>query len=381
MKKICLLAGAFCLMPFPMSHAATSSRAPVTVQDVAVGQGFSCALLNDGVVNCWGWNLKGTLGQGPGGDVVAFSLVPLPVSLPEKAISVVSHSSFVCALVASGNVYCWGNNSANQLGQTAASPYSSSPVKVATSERFLRITALDGGACGWTMSKKMFCWGTAEGYLKQAPPTPILGPNAVNFTVFDSSSDFTIGISEDGTAYLSSRNLNVTDVPLEIGEPVLEAAAGPTDACLLTLSGRVYCYANFFWQVPLAGQAITLTKGSRASYIGNGWSSYVYPSTCVLYANKTGQCWGLNHAGQAGAGWNDSVIGDLPGEIEASYRPEAFTDAVRIVAGTDHVCGITVSGQLKCVGANQYGQLGTGTQKAYGLAPNETFFNQTPVRF
>jgi alpha-tubulin suppressor-like RCC1 family protein len=85
--------------------------------DIAAGGIHTCALHDDGTVSCWGSDAYGQSGQGGGfGDPDV--LVPTPTSpIPERVIQITAGSRHVCALTRSGDVYCWGDNFANQAGQ------------------------------------------------------------------------------------------------------------------------------------------------------------------------------------------------------------------------------------------------------------------------
>jgi len=80
---------------------------------------FACGVQLS-VVFCWGANSSGQLGNGTRMN----SNVPVAVSLPGfSAASVGVGFSHACALDASGAMFCWGDDSAGQLGNgTTSSP-------------------------------------------------------------------------------------------------------------------------------------------------------------------------------------------------------------------------------------------------------------------
>ena len=93
------------------------AKAPVQVRgissavQVAVGTGFSCALLRDKSVACWGSDWAGALGDGP--DTASGSVVK--VAGLENAISISAGDYHVCAQTADGRVACWGSNDVGQV--------------------------------------------------------------------------------------------------------------------------------------------------------------------------------------------------------------------------------------------------------------------------
>ena len=94
------------------------------VFDVCTGQSFTCALIADAGVRCFG---AGGFGQLGGGNFNP-STVPVEVLGLPPATQLACHYQTVCALTAQG-VYCWGDNALGQLGVTT--PMSSaSPIAV-----------------------------------------------------------------------------------------------------------------------------------------------------------------------------------------------------------------------------------------------------------
>jgi alpha-tubulin suppressor-like RCC1 family protein len=72
----------------------------------------SCAIVG-GNVSCWGNGFYGRLGQG----VANPSSVPVGVvGLPGPSISVAIGYDHACALLADGDIYCWGRGDLGQLG-------------------------------------------------------------------------------------------------------------------------------------------------------------------------------------------------------------------------------------------------------------------------
>jgi len=79
---------------------------------------FACGV-HLSVAFCWGVNSSGQLGNG----TMMNSNVPVAVSLPGfSAASVGVGFNHACALGATGAMFCWGDNSAGQLGNGTTSP-------------------------------------------------------------------------------------------------------------------------------------------------------------------------------------------------------------------------------------------------------------------
>lgn len=88
------------------------------VIDVCAGLNFSCAIIDDGGVRCFGTGTSGELG---GGNYMS-STTPVAADGLPAARQLSCHHQFVCAKT-NDAVYCWGDNAYGQLG--AASPVNS----------------------------------------------------------------------------------------------------------------------------------------------------------------------------------------------------------------------------------------------------------------
>jgi len=84
----------------------------------AAGLQHSCAILDDGMVKCWGANSAGQLGTGNNVSIGFDSGVALPGGLGtgRSARDLVTGWNFSCAYLDNATVKCWGLNDLGQLG-------------------------------------------------------------------------------------------------------------------------------------------------------------------------------------------------------------------------------------------------------------------------
>ena len=98
-------------VPLPQETILTQGK----IQHVDFGSNFACAIIEEQsyrLVECWGDNSSGTLGNGE----TASSLVPVRVSLGSDVVSLSTTLWHVCAVLKSGSIKCWGENGSGQLG-------------------------------------------------------------------------------------------------------------------------------------------------------------------------------------------------------------------------------------------------------------------------
>src|SRR2546426_927975 len=104
------------------------------VTAVDLGAFYSCALLQDGTVRCWGQNDLGQLGNGTSDPVPnnpsTFNPTPVTVSGITTAVAISAGGWHTCALLQDGTVRCWGDNTYGQMGNgaTLVSPSPPPPI-------------------------------------------------------------------------------------------------------------------------------------------------------------------------------------------------------------------------------------------------------------
>jgi cysteine-rich repeat protein len=93
---------------------------------------------------------------------------------------------------------------------------------------------------------------------------------------------------------------------------------------------------------------------------------------CALFDDGTIKCWGRNADGELGQGNTDVWTGDVPNEMGGNLLPVDFgtgLTAAGMTLGNTHTCVLVAgSGEVKCWGVNNAGNLGLGdTQDRGGL--------------
>jgi alpha-tubulin suppressor-like RCC1 family protein len=155
---------------------------------VAAGDAHSCALLKDGSVECWGWNIEGQLGNG-GAD----SPTPVVVSGIHSATAISAGGNDTCALLRSGAVVCWGANLDGQLGNGGTSDSSTPVVVSGLGSGAAAVTTGLSHSCAVLMGGSTTCWGAnAHGELGD-------GSTTSSSTPVDVAG---LGLAEDGSGTL-----------------------------------------------------------------------------------------------------------------------------------------------------------------------------------
>lgn len=95
------------------------------VIDLTAGSLHTCALKSNGEVWCWGENGSGQIGNNTTTDT---NLPVQVMGLPDEAIDISGGEEFTCALLKDLEVWCWGENGLGQLNN-GSTQNSSQPVK------------------------------------------------------------------------------------------------------------------------------------------------------------------------------------------------------------------------------------------------------------
>lgn len=162
------------MLPVPLGTGRTATA-------LAAGQGFTCALLDDGTVKCWGNGGHGRLGQGDtqhrgdGPNELGDALPPLDLGEGHTAVAITAGRIHACALLDDATVKCWGGNEQGQLGlgdngnrgdQSDEMGSSLPSVDLGTGREAIAVTAGRHANCAVLDDASLRCWGeNASGQL------------------------------------------------------------------------------------------------------------------------------------------------------------------------------------------------------------------------
>jgi alpha-tubulin suppressor-like RCC1 family protein len=195
------------------------------VEQITASLAHTCGRMKDGTVRCWGENAGGFLGFAPSQcDQSDCGKTPTSVPSVRGAVDLTTGGEFSCAVVSDGAVMCWGLSRFAELGSIPAKNCESPsyekkrqcvkrPGPVAMAARAAQIGAGIHHACARTDDGRVYCWGADDknGGLGFDPsghcdadtpctpsPTEVpLGRKAVSISVGGWN---TCAVLEDGTA-------------------------------------------------------------------------------------------------------------------------------------------------------------------------------------
>ena len=157
-----------------------------TATAISAGRLFTCALLDDGGLKCWGVNEQGQLGQGDltnRGDEpneMGDDLPSVDLGAGRTATAVTTGSYHACALLDDATVRCWGDNGSGELGQGDDDRRTRPPVAaVALDGPATMVTAGADSTCAVIDDVALKCWGlNVEGQLGRGDVVQAVGDDA-----------------------------------------------------------------------------------------------------------------------------------------------------------------------------------------------------------
>lgn len=155
--------------------------AATTWSRVSAGGDHTCARKTNGRLFCWGDDGSGQLGNG--GVVTADQVAPVQVAgASTDWISVSAGGLHTCARRTMGRLFCWGSDGFGQLGNGPVTPDQVAPVSAVAGTTWGAVSAgLYAHTCARRTSGRLFCWGNdSAGQLGNGSPnTGTAAPVAV----------------------------------------------------------------------------------------------------------------------------------------------------------------------------------------------------------
>jgi len=257
---------------------------------VGVGKAFTCAVLEDASVACWGLNSSGELGKTPGSETpLEPNVVPGVTSVSE----IVGGHQFACALRTDGQVQCWGDGTMGALGDGTAAGSIKPPRGVPGIVDAVQISAGYDHVCVRRASGKVTCWGNGLG-------TPTDFPGVTDaVTMAAGAQGLTAVASAKGGGSIQSLT------SAGFGDPKTLPPTGPP---IQQLGGYYDFYAVLadrsvvsFEGSPVVAKAVpTLGSGSTAELQGGSNFLFGLGFQCARLVAGGVRCWGGNYQGELG---------------------------------------------------------------------------------
>ena len=378
------------------SGSSSSSSFAHANNKVAVGQDYTCAILDNGDLKCWGRNSDGQLGDGGTTQLNAPPSTPVDLGTGRTAVAVSNGYSHTCVILDNGELKCWGSDATGELGNGAiqGSQYSPSTTAIDLGSGRTAV-AVDSGyhhTCAILDNGDLKCWGYDNGgqlgilsngqqNLIAPPSTAIdLGTNRTAIAV-SAGKQHTCAILDNGDlkcwgrdfygqlgdGYPKGNNLHIpssTAIDLGTNRTAVAVSAGDDHTCAILDNGDLKCWGRYndgrlgngtaTYQDVMAPLSTAIDLGTNRTAVAVAAGQY---HTCATLDNGDVKCWG--------SGWNEALGNGASQGIQYSPPTTAIDlgtnrTAVALATGDSSTCAILDNGDMKCWGKNIHGQLGNG---------------------
>ncbi len=362
----------------------------------------NCVIIETNEVYCWGNNNVGQLGRGSAGG---YSNVPVLVNgggvLTGRTITTLGVSeNTICAVESVGNLFCWGENGTNAVGDGTTTDRST-PVQVggpafSVSGNALSNRTVTGASRSGAFSDNMcavadelaFCWGsnqngeagTGASTVAYSRPTAVStgASSALNGKkVLSIASDGDASASSTANAHTCALAYTTTtaDAKVYCWGSNYQGRVGNngnvpgtwTASSFCTNNNWIYCYPQAVYTTspnPLNGKTVT-EIGVNAV----GGCAVAYPTGGSLN-DRRAYCWGgVNVRGDgvtSGGARTPVTVVDVLGLFAGNTVDNMIGGAFRMCA--------RVLERAFCWGTNGVGQIGDGTTVSPRNQPTEALF-------
>ena len=337
------------------------------VIQVSGGGNTTCALFRNKAVQCWGDNSFGALGNNSTKNSSRAVSVLRDTAMPAIRLSgieqIATGTNYSCALLSNHRVKCWGANDSGQLGIGSDDGLAHrTPVYVQTSEQdstplegVTQIAAGGKTTCAVLLDKTVKCWGSND--------SGQIGTGSMNRTEY--AGPVHVHATRSGKTLLAhvqkvAVGHNHTCSLLEGGKVKCWGTNRGS-----TLTSNVY--DSSFKTVPnpvfVSESKSDFTPLSNVIDISAGKEH-----TCGVLSDKRLKCWGRQWSGQLGHGSRSKS--SYPRHVVTSGKNKnPLEDVVSVYAHDGYTCALLSSNEVKCWGDGTDSRLGPKFSGTYSSSP------------
>lgn len=361
----------------PSSLEEVSTSLGANVSQIVCGKDHTCAISTDGIFHCWGSGVYGRLGYGNeqniGDNELPSSIPAVQVDKDSYVKQACAGEQYTCALLANGRVKCWGRAGYGQLGYGQDGfTFNIGNDELALNATYVNVTGdsnefvssiscLLAHSCVVLSNGKVRCWGQGFGGKLGYGNTQDLGDNELPYTAGDveiTGGDYTAIAVETGYHHtcailtngdvhcwgyggvgaLGNGNLSNVLTPsavpaLPLPLPAIQLALGEKHTCALLNDSTVRCWGD------AAGGKLGYDAGSATIALASdspplNFSAPVYSiaasqyHTCAALQGGSLVCWGVENIEKGVLGFTNGSLSetvDVGAPLQTSCQ-EPFRD-------------------------------------------------------
>jgi len=274
------------------------------------------------------------------------------------AVATIDSNTRLITIVGSGTTTITASQVATS---TYTSASTSTTLTVEAAPEITQLSLSNVSSCALTSTGAMKCWGSnAYGQIgtlasnQQKTPVDVPGfTNNISAIAVGDSRMCALTTSGEvkciGNGVADSNNPGISSGAISI-------SSGYANSCALMSYGGVKCWGDNWTGQLGSGTWVNTAPAVHVKGLTSGVTAITsgIMHSCALLSNGSVKCWGANNYGQLGDGTNSNR--NEPAQVSG-----LTSGVVSISGGYEHTCAVLTNGEAKCWGRNGYGELGDGT--------------------
>ncbi len=332
--------------------------------EIEGGDEHSLGVRADGSLWTWGFNNAGQLGDG----TVTSRRVPTKIGTDKTWAKVSGGTQYSLAIKTDGSLWAWGLNNFGQLGD-GTNTNKSTPVQVGTDKNWVAISAGAMHSLAIKSDGTLWSWGyNADGELGDGTNTdrnfPAQVGSSSNWATIAGGMNHSLAVASDGSLWGWGQNFDgeIGDgtrqgkkAPVRVGTDNnwSRVAAGDFHSLGVKSDGTLWAWGSnsngqLAQPTSIADRVVPTQVGTA-----NTWKAVSAGSTHSIATTSTGELWGwgANNFFQLGDGTNTQK--NVPVQVSTNFD--------KIASGLQFNLGIKLDGKLVAWGNNNRGQYGDNT--------------------
>ena len=331
---------------------------------------------------------------------------PVPPPTPQVSVTATrvlnrlsTGNEHTCAVSNKGTVFCWGNGTFGKLGNDAESN-TDHPVTVVDGDGsttplkgIVQVATGDSFSCALSAGGGVLCWGSNNhGQLgngdssvtKTDHPVAVVdgaGNALAGIVQIDAESNHSCavtgeggvlcwGSNDQGKLGFNSANANSDHaVAVVDGDGsttaltgIVQVATGSLLTCAMTDEGGVLCWGQAAKRTSMGYEnvnyPVVLNEAQGVPLTGIAYV-VAHNNICVVTTGGSAKCMGFNEYGQLGNGKTSQTSIIFPVDVvDGAGSTTALTGIVGLDMDADHTCAVMDDGRVTCWGTGHLGRLG-----------------------
>jgi cysteine-rich repeat protein len=318
-----------------------------TIEQIAIGIDFTCALSGAGGVKCWGMDTYGSLAQGTTGNDLTDPLQAelLDFGTDRRVVQITARYYHACALFEDGKARCWGQNAYGQLGRESTANYGDGPNELLKNSGDINLSNIEQivagyrNTCAILETGSLYCWG------------------------YNNVGNLGIGSTQQFTYPSTPTVLDAIPTSLMMmNQGMCTSLTGGTARCWGSQAYGMLGVGTINHRIG-DGQGDGAGEGELPDDPDYNVKGLPGPLSAMGAGFNTGctvvdgdvYCWGLNSVGQAGypTGTYGTEVWQTPRAVNLGV-----VNVVQLAVGWGQVCAVDDEGVVRCWGGGGSGQTG-----------------------